>query len=46
MAGDMSVEAESDDEHYLPEDEDGPINDDDNISPAVRALMAKYVSSL
>jgi hypothetical protein len=33
-------EAESDDEQFLPEEE-SQDQDDSNISPAVRALMAK-----
>jgi chromosome transmission fidelity protein 1 len=34
-------DADSDDDHYLPED-DSATNEEDNISPAVRALMAKW----
>lgn len=34
-------EPDSDDDYFLPEDEVNPV--EDNISPAVRALMQKYV---
>lgn len=33
-----------DDTIFLPDNPDGPANEDDNISPAVRALMQKYVA--
>lgn len=40
-AAPLGGEAAVDDDMFLPDNLNGPANEDDNISPAVRALMQK-----